>query len=199
MSQEVDHGRDCLLTHGDPALLDRPALGLVCSVRCPGSVILKLYDAVRALRDAGVTVIGGFHSPMERDCLDLLLRGEQPIIIATPRPLVRIDARWRTAVAEGRLAIITPGETTARRTTAALAERRNQLVADVASVLFVPYASPGGKTERLVAATLGAARPLLTFDDPANSGLIAGGAVAVAVQELVSRAALDRFLGNRAG
>ena len=48
------------VSRGDPALLTRPLLGLVCSVQCPGSIILKLYDAIRELRDAGVTVIGGF-------------------------------------------------------------------------------------------------------------------------------------------
>ena len=62
-------------------ILERRLLGLFCSTKCPGDAILQTYDLVRALRDAGVAVIGGFHSPMEKECLDLLLRGNQPIVI----------------------------------------------------------------------------------------------------------------------
>ncbi len=59
---------------GDPQILRRVHLGLICSVSCPGSVVIKTYDAIRQLRDAGIVVAGGFHSPMERECLDFLLR-----------------------------------------------------------------------------------------------------------------------------
>jgi hypothetical protein len=34
---------------------------------------LKTYDLARDLRDADVPVIGGFHTPMEKECLRLLL------------------------------------------------------------------------------------------------------------------------------
>ena len=63
---------------GDVKILSNPLLGLLCSIRCPGRVIVQTYDLARALRDAGVSVIGGFHSPMEKECLDFLLRGKQP-------------------------------------------------------------------------------------------------------------------------
>ncbi|HQX52209.1 MAG TPA: hypothetical protein PLR25_19980 [Planctomycetaceae bacterium] len=33
---------------------------------------MKTFDAIRELRDTGVVVAGGFHSPMERECLDFL-------------------------------------------------------------------------------------------------------------------------------
>src|SRR5687767_12728345 len=84
---------------GDASLLSRPCLGLVCSVKCPGSIVLQTYDAIRALRDAGVVVTGGFHSPMERDCLEFLLRGTQPVIwCLARRPTLRaVSEAWRTA------------------------------------------------------------------------------------------------------
>lgn len=56
-------------------------MGLICSVQCPGSIVIKTFDAVRELRDSGIVVAGGFHSPMEKECLDFLLRGEQPVIV----------------------------------------------------------------------------------------------------------------------
>ena len=29
----------------------------------------------------GVPMIGGFHTPMEQECLEVLLRGQQPVVI----------------------------------------------------------------------------------------------------------------------
>ena len=53
---------------GNLSLLDEPLTALFCSNRCPGDLILKTYDLARAMRDAGVLVIGGFQTPMEREC-----------------------------------------------------------------------------------------------------------------------------------
>ena len=58
---------------GNLSLLDEPLTALFCSNRCPGDLIIRTYDLARAMRDAGVPVIGGFQTPMERECLRLLL------------------------------------------------------------------------------------------------------------------------------
>ena len=55
---------------GDRAIMRRKCLRLMCSVQCPGSVVIKTFDAIRELRDAGVVVVGDFHSPMEKDHVD---------------------------------------------------------------------------------------------------------------------------------
>lgn len=60
---------------GDQNLLNQPALALFCSVKCPGDLILNTYDLAQALRAANISVMSGFHSPMEKECLRLLLRG----------------------------------------------------------------------------------------------------------------------------
>ena len=120
---------------------------------------------------------------MERECLNILLRGTQPIIIATPSPRSRILGNWKDAIRQQRLAIITPAET-ARRTTTVLAERRNHLVAHLATALFVPYASPGGKTEALALLTIASGKPVVALVDPANGTLVAARATAVAAPDL---------------
>jgi predicted Rossmann fold nucleotide-binding protein DprA/Smf involved in DNA uptake len=58
---------------GNMALLSQPKTALFCSVRCPGDAILGAYDSARKLRDEGVTVVSGFHSPVEKECLRILL------------------------------------------------------------------------------------------------------------------------------
>ena len=77
---------------GDLELLSKVKTGLFCSVRCPGDAILASYDAARKLRDEGVTVISGFHSPVEKECLRILLRGKQPIIICLARAMEKWTA-----------------------------------------------------------------------------------------------------------
>src|SRR5436190_23671533 len=52
---------------GPVSLLRQRLLGFFCSARCPGEAILQTYDMARALRDAGIPMIGGFHSPMEKE------------------------------------------------------------------------------------------------------------------------------------
>ena len=85
---------------GNLRLLDEPLTALFCSNRCPGDLILKTYDLARAMRDAGVPVIGGFQTPMERECLRLLLRGSQPVVVCPACGIdnMRIHRDWRTAL-----------------------------------------------------------------------------------------------------
>lgn len=112
-------------------LKDGRILGLLCSIRCPGDLILKTYDFIRLLRDKGVVVAGGFHSPMEKECLELLLRGTQPVVICPARSIVgmRLPKDWRTAMEAGRLLVLSPFERDVRRVTQKTARRRNQFVA----------------------------------------------------------------------
>ena len=51
---------------GNSDILGNRSIALFCSAKCPGDLILKTYDIAQILRQAGMTVIGGFHSPMEK-------------------------------------------------------------------------------------------------------------------------------------
>jgi len=95
---------------GDLTILQRRLLGFFCSTQCPGEMILRTYDLARVLRDAGVTVISGFHSPMEKECLTLLLRGTQPVIVCPARSLerMRLPTAWKVPLTGGRLLIVSP-------------------------------------------------------------------------------------------
>src|ERR1035438_5678736 len=45
--------------------LNQPKTGFFCSSQCPGSIVLKTFDAITRMRDEGQILIGGFHSVME--------------------------------------------------------------------------------------------------------------------------------------
>ena len=93
---------------GNLSLLDEPLTALFCSNRCPGDLIIRTYDLARAMRDAGVPVIGGFQTPMERECLRRLLRGNQPVVVCPARSIdnMRTPRDWRPALDDGRLLVL---------------------------------------------------------------------------------------------
>ncbi len=163
---------------GDSEILNQPILGLICSVKCPGSVVLQTFDAIRELRDAGMVVAGGFHSSMERECLEFLLRGRQPVILCPARhpSLNRIPQTWQDALETQRLLIVSPFGDRVRRSTASNAQLRNEFVTTLAAAVLIPYASPGGKAEAAALSPAGLATPVLTIEDSENRRLLAQGA-----------------------
>jgi len=135
---------------GNLDLLALPKTALFCSARCPSSVILPTYDQAAKWRDAGRCVISGFHSPVEKECLQILLRGDAPVILCLARAMLeRLPAQWAIAVAGGRLLILSPFTAKVNRVTTDLARRRNEFVAALADEAYIAHASPGGQLEQL--------------------------------------------------
>lgn len=167
-----------LKTVGQPRLLERSELlGLLCSSRCPGTLVLHSYDLARSLRNAEMPIISGFHSPMEKECLDLLLRGTQPVIVCLARGLqgMRIPAPWRQAIDAGRMLLVSQFPDGIRRVTATTAQQRNQLVADLATAIMVIHAAPNSHTLALCERALAAGKPVFALDSPHNNVLAALG------------------------
>ena len=135
---------------GKLELLAQPKTALFCSACCPGDAILRAYDQAAKWRDEGRCVISGFHSPVEKECLRILLRGSQPIIICPGRSLPRrLPVEWQESLANGRLLILSCFRPEESRPTAELATRRNELVAALADEIWFAHITPGGQMERL--------------------------------------------------
>jgi predicted Rossmann fold nucleotide-binding protein DprA/Smf involved in DNA uptake len=132
-------------------LLARPKTALFCSARCPGGVILPTYDQAAKWRDAGRCVISGFHSPVEKECLQILLRGDAPVILCPARGMLeRLPDQWAiAAAAAGRLLLLSPFPAQETRVTADLARRRNEFVAALADEAWIAHATPGGQLQKL--------------------------------------------------
>lgn len=168
-----------LLTLGNLEILQCKTLALFCSVKCPGDLILKTYDFAQQLREAEVTVIGGFHSPMERECLTILLRGNQPLIVCPARNLknMRLPSAYKKPLDQGRLLLLSTFSEKEHRHTAELASRRNQFVAALATAIFLAHAEPGSKTEALCHQVLQWGKPLYTHRSDLNTNLFSMGVV----------------------
>jgi predicted Rossmann fold nucleotide-binding protein DprA/Smf involved in DNA uptake len=163
---------------GDLNILDQKSLALFCSVKCPGNLLLQTYDLAQRLRQSGVTVIGGFHSPMEQECLTILLRGTQPVIVCPARSFsgMRIPAAYKQPLEQGRMLLLSPFADQVRRATVETAMRRNRFVAAVAGAIFVAHAEPRSKTEQFCCEVLAWQKPLYTLAENANGHLLTMGA-----------------------
>lgn len=165
---------------GNLDILQYPGIGLIASIQCSGSIIIKTFDVIRRLRNEKIVMIGGFHSPIERDCMDLLLRGSQPVVLCPARSLhnLRMGKEARKALADGRLLVLSFFGDEVRRTTSSGAILRNDIVATLAEAILVPHAAKNGKVWTTVRRALENGQRILTFEDETNSDLIASGAIA---------------------
>jgi predicted Rossmann fold nucleotide-binding protein DprA/Smf involved in DNA uptake len=136
---------------GNLDLLALPKTALFCSARCPGDAILRTYDQAAKWRDEGRCIISGFHSPVEKECLSILLRGSQPVIVCPARSLenMRLPPDWKKPFAGNRLLILSCFAGGNRRVTAPLAARRNEFVAALADEVWFAHIAPGGEMQRL--------------------------------------------------
>lgn len=140
------------LSIGNPALLDLTFVGIFASVKCPARLILAAHDAANEISAQGKAVIGGFQSPVEKEMLEVFLRGASPIVICPARGLegMRIPVAWRQKNDKRQLLVISPFPATIKRPTYETVIERNRLVVNLASELLVVHAEPGGKVEALV-------------------------------------------------
>ena len=168
--------------HGDETLLTRNRrIAFFCSTRCRGDLILKTYDLARIVRSSNAVIVGGFHTPIEKDCLEIFLEGRCTVVICPARHLAlsRIPGRWQLAIEQKRLLLASPFNDKEIRATSSLAAKRNRFVLSIATEVFFAYAHDGSKTEAVAAEAHGTGKPLYTFDHASNCNLVALGAIPI--------------------
>ncbi|MBI5675309.1 MAG: DNA-processing protein DprA [Nitrospirae bacterium] len=172
---------------GNPDLLKENKLAVFCSSKCPGELILKTYDFLRQLKESSQTVISGFHSTIEQECLNILLKRRQNIIICPARSIegMKINKQYQKPIEEGRLLFLSPFDIKNSRISAQRSEFRNQFVAAIADKILIPHAAPDSKTERLCRQLIEKGKTILTFDAEHNRNLIELGAMVIVEKGLI--------------
>jgi predicted Rossmann fold nucleotide-binding protein DprA/Smf involved in DNA uptake len=160
---------------GNLDILSNKTLAVFSSSKCPGSIILKTYDLMKKIcrgesQFAGMTVISGFHSPMEQECLNILLRGRQPVILCPARNIngMRIKAEYKKPFEEGRLLVLSPFFEKEKRISSERSLYRNRFVAALADTIFAPHVASNGKTEQLCREVKAWNKDICTFEDRAD-------------------------------
>ena len=139
-----------MFTLGNTDLLNSKPIALFCSIKCPGEKILQTYDRCLEWRKNSQSVISGFHSPMEKECLRILLKGTQPIIISPARGIwKRIPKEWQPHIKNGRLLIVSKFPPSVKRITTENAIKRNEFIIKLASDVYIAYAEIGSKLTKM--------------------------------------------------
>ena len=150
---ERSYGIMVITTHGNVALWKRVKIGFLASRRVPPEAVMRCLDWATRMRDEGVCVMSGFQSPLEKEVLNILLKGTSPLILVLARRMWderHIPALFRKPLAEGRLLVVSPVSQTIRRVDARSAAQRNRYILDHADSLFLGALDPDGSLTDLL-------------------------------------------------
>ena len=134
---------------GNLDLLKLHKTAFLCSQKCPADVVLKSYSWAKEQRSAGNCVVCGNHSQIEKDVFEILLRGNQPLIMVLPRGLKSL---WSEdilkAIQSRRLLVVTPFKENIKHITWATSQKCNETILSLADRVVVGYANCGGHLEK---------------------------------------------------
>jgi hypothetical protein len=150
----INWQRRKLWSHGNTVLLERDLNGLLCSKACPGAKIIEAMDLAQRWRAENRSVVSGFHTAVEKECLRIFLRGPQPIVICPARGIdpFQIPSEWIAKFTRGELLIVSAFDSSIRRPTKETAEARTQFVIDLAKHHTVIHAAERGLLNGLLVA-----------------------------------------------
>jgi predicted Rossmann fold nucleotide-binding protein DprA/Smf involved in DNA uptake len=167
---------------GDAALLDRALLALFCARQCPARLIVKAQDWARSTRNQKVTIISGFHTPVEKECFRVLLKGRCGLIFCPARGLPRrLPPECYEPIASGRLLVLSFFDDEKNRPTAAMALVRNRFLSTLATEVLILHAPKSSTTFALGKDALTSGKSVWTLADSANEPLSALGARVVEI------------------
>lgn len=131
-------------TLGNISLLDRKKIGYFASSKIATLSVLPTLDwAAEMASCEDVAIVSGFHSKMEREVLDFLLRGKCGIVCVLAQSIYKkIPDKFLEAYNAGRILFIAPFKTSTTRTSRHLCQQRNEYVASISDELVFSSLTP---------------------------------------------------------
>ena len=130
---------------GNPDCLASPLTAFFASRECPGTAIRMAMDWALQQARLRQPLVGGFHSPLERSVLELLLEAGSPVVVVLARPAAsaRLNRSWRDAIRRGHLSVVSATEGLSQLT-GRQAATRNEVVARLAASIVIAHVRLGG-------------------------------------------------------
>lgn len=124
-------------TLGNISLLDRKKIGYFASSKIASLSVLPTLDwAMEIAKREDIAIVSGFHSKMEREVLDILLKGRCNIICVLARPIYKvIPEKYRDAYAQDRVLFISHNTAKSTMTSRHLCKKRNEYIASISDEL----------------------------------------------------------------
>lgn len=136
---------------GNKNTLRNVKTAFLCSQRCSAAAVLKSYDWAKLQREERNCVVCGNHSQIEKDVFQILIKGDQPLILVLARGMkTRWEPEIENAVNENRLLIISPFEHRIKRVTRETAEKRNKHIINNSDSIIIGYKTENGQLDKLL-------------------------------------------------
>ena len=125
---------------GNTELLKQNKVGFLASRKISSLSILPTLDwATEVSKREDIAIISGFHSKMERNVLEILLKGQCGIIIVLARGMYRkLPKQYEEAMSQNRLLIISNEKENVRRVSEQTAHKRNEYVKSISDEMYSP-------------------------------------------------------------
>lgn len=125
-------------TFGNKELLKLKKIGFLASRKISSLSILPTLDwATEVSKREDIAIISGFHSKMERNVLEILLKGQCGIIIVLARGMYRkLPKQYEEAMSQNRLLIISNEKDNVKRVSEQTAHKRNEFVREIADKMM---------------------------------------------------------------
>jgi len=165
-------GDERMLTQVDSGALR--SLAILASTSCSDSIKNSCLNFIHRISDSGVVLLGGFHSPVEKCCLEAALKENLRIVIWLARSLnpSRLPPSWLRGVISGQLVIVSAHNQGQKRPTIATAQFRNRCVAAMSDSVLIIHAKAQGKTEALCHEISSWNKPLFKLDSGLSALLL---------------------------
>jgi predicted Rossmann fold nucleotide-binding protein DprA/Smf involved in DNA uptake len=164
---------------GNTSLLKQPLVGIMSARAGASDLKVRIAELLTQLAGLKAIFIGGWHSPLEKKSLKILLRESAPTIICLAKSVNRFGffQELKTLLRQDRLLLLTHCSPNAKRISRNASIRRNHLVAGLANVLLVLAAPERSATFKLALAVIQLGKPVFAPKHPVNENLLASGAL----------------------
>lgn len=124
---------------GNMELLKLRKIGFIASRRMATTDVIPTLDwAMEMSRQKDIAVVSGFQSPMEKDVLKFLLKGQCPIIIVLARGMYKqLPKDLQIPMNQNRLLIISNERQNIIRISEATAHKRNEYVQSISDEMKI--------------------------------------------------------------
>ena len=125
-------------TFGNTELLKMRKVGFLASRKISSISILPTLDwATEVSKREDIAIVSGFHSKMERNVLEILLKGQCGIIIVLAHGMYRkLPIQYEEAMSQKRLLIISNEKDNVKRVSERTAHKRNEYVREIADEMM---------------------------------------------------------------
>lgn len=125
-------------TFGNKKLLKQKKVGFLASRKISSLSILPALDwATEISKREDMAIVSGFHSKMERNVLEILLKGQCGIIVVLARGMYRkLPIQYKETMSQNRLLIISNEKDNVKRVSEQTAHKRNEFVREIADEMM---------------------------------------------------------------